>query len=108
MSNGGSSQRRPKISTGTASVRLIAVSLASAAAIFGGLAVQMAHGHDPALGAGTSTAQTGTPAQTSTPAQTGDSAGGSDFQDQSGSTSSGQSFQDQSGSSSSGVVTRAS
>jgi len=70
-------------------VRLIAVSLASAAAIFGGLAVQMAHGHDPALGADTS------PAQTSTPAQPGESAGGSSVQDQSGGTSS-------------GVVTRAS
>ena len=35
-------------------LRLIAASLAAAGAIFGGLAVQMAHGHDPALGAGTS------------------------------------------------------
>ena len=43
---------------GTLSVRMIAASLAAAAAIFGGLAVQMAHGHDPALGAGTQRRQT--------------------------------------------------
>jgi hypothetical protein len=77
---------RPRLSTASASVRTIAVSLAAAAAIFGGLAVQMAHGHDPALGAGTTTAQTS------------GSSGGSTSQDQ-------PSFQDQSGS---GVVTRAS
>jgi hypothetical protein len=70
-----------RLSTRTLSFRMIAASFAAAGAIFGGLAVQMAHGHDPALGAGTSTAS---------------SSGG-----QSGS-------QDQSGSSGSGVVTRAS
>jgi hypothetical protein len=80
---------RSRLSTRTASIRVIAVSLAAAGAIFGGLAVQMAHGHDPALGAGTSTAQT-SPAQTST----SDSASTSTFQDQSASPS--------------GVVTRAS
>ncbi len=37
---------------------MIAASFAAAGAIFGGLAVQMAHGRDPALGTGTSTAQT--------------------------------------------------
>jgi hypothetical protein len=35
------------------SIRMIAASFAAAGAIFGGLAVQMANGHDPALGAGT-------------------------------------------------------
>jgi hypothetical protein len=71
-----------KLSTRTLSFRMIAASFAAAGAIFGGLAVQMAHGHDPALGAGTSTAS-------------------STSGDQSGA-------QDQSGSSVSGVVTRAS
>lgn len=42
--------------TRTLSLRMIAVSFAAAGAIFGGLAVQMAHGNDPALGAGTTTA----------------------------------------------------
>ena len=74
---------------------MIAASLAAAGAIFGGLAIQMANGHDPALGAGTGSARASKPAQTSTPAQTGDSAGGA-------------SFQNQSGGSASGVVTRAS
>jgi hypothetical protein len=46
---------RSRLSTRTATVRLTAASLAAAGAIFGGLAVQMAHGHDPALGAGTPT-----------------------------------------------------
>jgi hypothetical protein len=51
---------RSRLSTRTASIRMIAVSLAAAGAIFGGLAVQMAHGRDPALGAGTSpTSSTG-------------------------------------------------
>ena len=66
---------------------MIAASFAAAGAIFGGLAVQMAHGHDPALGTGTSTAQPTAPARTSSQIR---------------------SFQDQSGSSTSGVVTRAS
>jgi hypothetical protein len=76
---------RSRLSTATASLRLIAASLVAAAAIFGGLAVQMAHGHDPALGAGTSTATT-----------TGGSSGSSTAQSQ---------FDDSAGS---GVVTRAS
>jgi hypothetical protein len=84
-----------KPATRTLSIRVIAASFAAAGAIFGGLAVQMAHGHDPALGTGTSTAQT------SRPAQTNSSSGGSSFQDQS-------SQPDQSGSATSGVVTRAS
>ena len=100
MSNGGSRQRRPKISTGTASVRLIAVSLASAAAIFGGLAVQMAHGHDPRSARAPAPPGAEHARQTSTPARDGRPAGGSSFQDQS-------TQQDQSGGSSSGVVTRA-
>ena len=45
-----------KPATRTLSLRMIAASFAAAGAIFGGLAVQMARGHDPALGAGTTTA----------------------------------------------------
>ena len=41
-------------STRRLSIRMIAASLAAAGVIFGGLAVQMANGHDPALGSGTS------------------------------------------------------
>jgi hypothetical protein len=67
---------RSRLSTATASLRLIAASLVAAAAIFGGLAVQMAHGHDPALGAGTSTATTGGSSGSSTAqSQFDDSAG---------------------------------
>ena len=88
MTTAQSTHRRPRLSTRTLSVRMIAASLAAAGAIFGGLAVQMANGHDPALGAGTGSARTSKPAQTSTPA--------------------GQSFRDQSAGSASGVVTRAS
>ena len=75
---------RSRLSTRAASIRVSAVSLAAAGAIFGGLSVQMAHGPDPALGAGTSTGQTKTSDSVSTPT----------FQDQSASPS--------------GVVTRAS
>ena len=38
-------------------LRLLGASLIASGAIAGGLAVQMAAGHDPALGAGTSSAQ---------------------------------------------------
>ena len=48
-----------KKSTRRASLKLILASLAAAAAISGGLAVQMAHGKDPALGSGQATAQSG-------------------------------------------------
>lgn len=99
MTTAPSTKRRPRLSTRTLSVRMIAASLAAAGAIFGGLAVQMANGHDPALGAGTSSAQT-------TGQDSGDThTGGSTSQDQSGGFSS---QQDQSGGSASGVVTRAS
>ena len=40
-------------------MRLVAASLMASAAIAGGLAIQMANGHDPALGAGPSSAQSG-------------------------------------------------
>jgi hypothetical protein len=99
MTTARSTTRRPRLSTRTVSVRLIAASFAAAAAISGGLAVQMANGHDPALGSGTSSAQTSGSSGSS--AQSG--AGGF------GSSASGQSsFQDQSGSQAGGVVTRAS
>ncbi|HEX6651759.1 MAG TPA: hypothetical protein VF072_03380 [Thermoleophilaceae bacterium] len=90
MTTAPSTRRRPRLSTRNLTVRMIAASLAAAGAIFGGLAVQMANGHDPALGARTSSART--TAQDSGGAQTG----GSSLQ------------QDQSGGSASGVVTRAS
>jgi hypothetical protein len=53
------------------SIRMTAASLAAAGAIFGGLAVQMANGHDPALGAGTSSARSNakSTAQTTTSSQ---------------------------------------
>jgi hypothetical protein len=90
-----SPQRRPRLSTRTLSVRMIAASIAAAGAIFGGLAVQMANGHDPALGAGTTTGS----AQPSATSE--ESSDDGFFQQQS-------SPQDQSGGSASGVVTRAS
>jgi hypothetical protein len=77
-----------KPATRTLSVRITAVSLAAAGAIFGGLAAQMAHGHDPALGAGTSTSSASSTRQTSPTDPFAQ--------------------QDQSGGSPSGVVTRAS
>jgi len=43
-----------KPATRMLSIRMFAASFAAAGAIFGGLAVQMAHGHDPELGAGAS------------------------------------------------------
>ena len=46
-----------RLSTRTLTLRLVAASLAASAAIAGGLAIQMAGGHDPALGAGTANAQ---------------------------------------------------
>jgi hypothetical protein len=49
-------QRRKRLSTRVVTLRLVAASLM---AIAGGLAIQMANGHDPALGAATSTAQSG-------------------------------------------------
>jgi hypothetical protein len=48
---------RKRLSTKTLTLRLIGASLLASAAIAGGLAIQMAGGHDPALGAGTATAQ---------------------------------------------------
>jgi hypothetical protein len=73
-------ERKPKLQTRTVSLRLIAASLAAAGAIFGGLAVQMAHGHDPALGAGTASAQT-----SGSSGSTGSSGDQSTAQDQFGS-----------------------
>ena len=70
MTTAPSTKRRPRLSTRTLSLRMIAASFAAAGAIFGGLAVQMANGHDPALGAGTSSAQT--TGQDSSGTQTGD------------------------------------
>ncbi len=46
-----------RLSTRTLTLRLVVASLAASAAIAGGLAIQMAGGHDPALGAGTANAQ---------------------------------------------------
>lgn len=75
MSDSRRPRKRP--SSRTASLRLIAASLMAAAAITGGLAVQMAHGRDPGLGSGSQqTAQprtdgtAGTAAQDSSPPAT--------------------------------------
>jgi len=48
---------RKRLSTKTLTVRIVGASLIASAAIGGGLAIQMASGHDPALGAGTANAQ---------------------------------------------------
>jgi hypothetical protein len=53
------SEPRKRPSTRRSTLKLIGASLMAAAAITGGLAVQMAHGHDPALGAGQASAQSG-------------------------------------------------
>jgi hypothetical protein len=45
-------RRPPRPSTATTTAKVVVLSLAAAAALAGGLAVQMAQGHDPALGAG--------------------------------------------------------
>jgi len=63
--------------TRRASLKLILASLAAAAALSGGLAVQMAQGNDPALGSGAKTAQNGasqrdTSTQSGTATQTAD------------------------------------
>ena len=89
-----SPHRRPRLSTRTLSVRMIAASFAAAGAIFGGLAVQMANGHDPALGAGTTSTH-----RNSSTVQTNSS---------STQASSSSAQTSQSGGSASGVVTRAS
>jgi hypothetical protein len=52
--------RRKRLSTQTVTLRLVAASLIASAAIGGGMAIQMASGNDPALGAGTSNTQAGT------------------------------------------------
>jgi hypothetical protein len=59
MSEIAGTQRRKRLSTRVVTLRLVAASLMASAAIGGGLAIQMANGHDPALGAGTSTARSG-------------------------------------------------
>jgi len=89
MTPAPSTTRRPRPSTRTLSVRMIAASFAAAGAIFGGLAIQMANGHDPALGAGTSSAQPSSQPSSQTSSETS-------------------SQQDQSTGSASSVVTRAS
>jgi hypothetical protein len=50
-------ERRRRLSTQRLTLRLVIASLMASAAIAGGLAIQMGKGHDPALGAGTSSAQ---------------------------------------------------
>lgn len=56
---------RKRLSTRIVTLRLVAASLMASAAIGGGLAIQMAGGHDPALGAGTANAQPKTTGDTS-------------------------------------------
>jgi len=57
MSEIADPERRKRLSTKTVTLRLAAASLMASAAIGGGLAIQMAGGHDPALGSGTANAQ---------------------------------------------------
>jgi hypothetical protein len=57
--------RRRRISTRSLTAKLAAVSAAGALAIGGGLAVQMAHGSDPALGPKAQAEKSTTSAQTS-------------------------------------------
>ena len=64
------SESRKRPSTRRSTLKLIGASLMAAAAITGGLAVQMAHGHDPALGAGQASAQTGASSSAQTGADT--------------------------------------
>lgn len=45
---------KPRPSTRATTIKVTAASLTAAAALTGGLAAQMAFGHDPALGAGNS------------------------------------------------------
>jgi hypothetical protein len=52
-----STPRRRRPSTKRMTLKLLGASLIASAAIAGGLAIQMAAGHDPALGAATSSAQ---------------------------------------------------
>ena len=56
MTEIASTPRRRRLSTRAVSLRLVAASFLASAAIAGGLAIQMANGHDPALGAGTANA----------------------------------------------------
>jgi hypothetical protein len=51
--------RRTRPSTRRMTLKLLGASLIASGAIAGGLAIQMAAGHDPALGAGTSSARSG-------------------------------------------------
>ena len=57
MTETASIPRRRRPSTRRTTLRLLGASLIASGAIAGGLAVQMAAGHDPALRAGTTTAQ---------------------------------------------------
>jgi hypothetical protein len=59
MTEMASTPRRRRLSTRAVSLRLVAASFLASAAIGGGLAIQMANGHDPALGAGTTKASSG-------------------------------------------------
>jgi hypothetical protein len=59
MTQTAGSPRRRRPSTRRATLKLLGASLIASAAITGGLAIQMAAGHDPALGAGARSAQAG-------------------------------------------------
>jgi hypothetical protein len=72
MTQRASSPRRKRPSTRRITLKLLGASLIASGAIAGGLAIQMAAGHDPALGAGTSSAQTGTGSGSGSTAASGD------------------------------------
>jgi hypothetical protein len=65
-------------------MRLVAASFLASAAIAGGLAIQMANGHDPALGAGTTNASTGAGSSSSSGQSRAQTGGFDQSQDQSG------------------------
>jgi len=97
-------QRRKRLSTKTVTLRLAAASLMASAAIGGGLAIQMARGHDPALGTGTSSAQT----HASSGSQSGGQSTGFGESDDFGQSGDGSTNFGQSASSPGSVTTRAS
>jgi hypothetical protein len=71
MTETASTPRRRRPSTRRMTVKLLGASLIASGAIGGGLAIQMAAGHDPALGAGTSSAGAGAGSGSGSAAATG-------------------------------------
>ena len=79
-----STPRRRRHSTRRMTLRLLGASLIASGAIAGGLAIQMAAGHDPALGAGTSKAQAATGSGSRSTATSGEAGRTQDWSSQFG------------------------